>query len=519
MYRILFAYFVCCFVLACDNSDNSNSSNNDEANANTDTTKPVITWSPATLQMVIDSTATVNVTATDNIDGTIAIASNQVNCNHGQYNNAIYTAPSTVVNTQCSVIVSDAAGNQAEAILNIQVVANSSEVVAIPLPYQAAWLLNQTDMRSTQIFESNGSLGVLYDVETVSTNQVGNQLYTYVEASGIPQYDITLTQSIFEQLNARPKANSDFAGGQTSATVGDVIVFGQNIGYNSSNQNCPTTGGEGYWPPGPVCPTNQNHAIYITHEPTPNTTDCETGLGMVGILLNGTSIFNWGDGQSYGNNVWYNLAPVAEQFDVDICGGHAANGEYHHHFYTSCLANLLGDDGTNHSPLYGYMADGYPIYGPYESSGTLAVSGYEVRDYGASPSEGGCNTPQQRTCTLNSATDLSQGVNTNVTAGPDIGATVQTLSGNSLEAVAGYYFEDYYYSNKAAVGVQLDQHNGHNNNDGRGYHYHITLVKNASDALVPAFPYTAGPNFYGTIPDNSFGSCSTSGGMPPRPNR
>ncbi|KPH64655.1 hypothetical protein ADS77_05130 [Pseudoalteromonas porphyrae] len=41
--------------------------------------------------------------------------------------------------------------------------------------------------------------------------------------------------------------------------------------------------------------------------------------------------------------------PIAEQYDVDICGGRAANGEYHHHFYTSCLADMLNHDGSVHS--------------------------------------------------------------------------------------------------------------------------------------------------------------------------
>ncbi|WP_268892977.1 hypothetical protein [Psychromonas sp. L1A2] len=39
---------------------------------------------------------------------------------------------------------------------------------------------------------------------------------------------------------------------------------------------------------------------------------------------------------SLGTDQWYTLAPIAEQYDVDMCGGHAENGTYHHHFYTSC---------------------------------------------------------------------------------------------------------------------------------------------------------------------------------------
>jgi hypothetical protein len=78
---------------------------------------------------------------------------------------------------------------------------------------------------------------------------------------------------------------------------------------------------------------------------------------------------------SYNNDGdWQNLAPVAEFYDVDICGGHAANGDYHHHFYTRCLADLVSDKGNEHSPIYGYAADGYPVYGPWESDAVLAIS-------------------------------------------------------------------------------------------------------------------------------------------------
>ena len=242
-------------------------------------------------------------------------------------------------------------------------------------------------------------------------------------------------------------------------------------------------------------------------------------------MVNGTSIFNWGDGMSYGNNVWYNLAPVAEQYDVDICGGHAAQGEYHHHFYTSCLADLVADDGTVHSPIYGFAADGYPVYGPWENTDTLALSGWKTRDYGTALAEGGCNTPGERTCTLVNEYDVGQGVTTTVGQGPDIGETVTTLSGNTLPADDGYYYEDYYYAQASASGAQLDQHNGHDNDDGRGYHYHITLSQDENGKLIPAFPYTIGPGFYGELPENAAASCGGvaagggggGGGIPPPP--
>lgn len=376
----------------------------------------------------------------------------------------------------------------------------------------AHWLIN-TSERSAKIFESaSSSLGVMEDVQSVNPETIAAKQYALVQASGIPNYDVQISQEIIDELNARPRLGNDFIGAATTAVLGSTVEFGEDIGYRSSTVNCLSTGGDGYWPPGPACPTNQSKQEYLAVEPAPTSSSCETGMGVVGLLVNGTSIYNWGDGQTYGNRVWYNLAPIAEQYDVDICGGHAPpTGDYHHHFYTRCLADLVGDEGNGHSPIYGFAADGYALYGPYESAGVLAVSGWEMRDYGASSSQGGCDTPGQRSCILNDAYDLTQGVDA-VTNGPDIGASVATLSGNTLAATDGYYLEDYYYSgDQISLSYRLDEHNGHDNNDARGYHYHITLVLEG-DKLVPRFPFTFGPRFYGDLPSNAMTSCGAAGG-------
>ena len=381
-----------------------------------------------------------------------------------------------------------------------------------------AWIINTTE--TTDFITNSSGNSVLEDVQLAEIRTEDSVEYMYVEATGIPKYDITMTQDIIDELNSRPQADDDFRGGgnTTTAVVGQEVTFGDDIGYRSSNINCEDTGGDGYWPPGPACPTDQEKQNYFPAEPQANDDECVSGLGAVGMMVNGTSIYNWGDGMSYNNEgAWYNLAPIAEQYDVDICGGHATTtGDYHHHFYTSCLANLLGDDGTDHSPIYGFAADGYPVYGPYEANGELAISGWKTRDYGASASEGGCGTPGERTCTLVDEYDVSQGVET-ATAGPDIGDSVQSASGNTFSATDGFYYEDYYYAGLTASGAQLDQHNGHENGDGRGYHYHLTLEM-VDGKLTPAFPFTVGPNFKGELPSNTFARCSGSGGMGPRNN-
>ncbi|MCL1127717.1 YHYH protein [Shewanella surugensis] len=382
------------------------------------------------------------------------------------------------------------------------------------------WIINN-ETASSYIHSATGS--VLENVQVAELVNVDvdsiNVEYVYVETTGIPKYDVILAQDLVDELNQRPKASTDFSAGSANIVEGQEVEFGENIGFNSSAENCLTTGGDGYWPPGPGCPTDQAVQAYFPVAPTAlddSIEACETGLGKIGLMVNGTSIFNWGDGMSQGDNLWYTLAPVAEQYDVDICGGHAARGDYHHHFYTRCLANLVGDEGSGHSPIFGFSADGYPLYGPYETDMTLAISGWEIRDYDAEVSAGGCSTEGVRSCVLVDVYDISKGV-IQVSNGPDIDEEVTTLSGNILSASDGYYFEDYYYAHNTVEGTQLDEHNGHDTDDGRGYHYHITLTQTPAGKLVPAFPYTIGPRFKGELASNAISQCSSgnNGGMPP----
>lgn len=516
MFKPIAVALCCAGLTACG----SNSSN-DETNI----IEPITNASPvisldASLSVNAGEQVTISAQITD--DDTPSISWSQrsgeaVTLANSNSANVSFTAPNVTSESQVVLQVSadDGVNSAVTATITITVSAVSDST-----PTSTVWLINTSDKRSSIISDSGS--GVPYDVQLVEQKTATvsgiEQNFTYVEASGIPEYNITMTQTQIDALNNRPLASRDFQLGYTTANVGDVVEFGQDIGYNSSTENCNNTGGAGYWPPGPVCPTNQNHQAYFANEPEQKTAEekCITALNTIGLMVNGTSIFGWSDGHSYGQNVWYYLAPFGEQYDVDICGGHAAQGNYHHHFYTTCLADLVGDNGDAHSPIYGYAADGYPVYGPWESANTLAVSGWKMRDYGADTSQGGCGTPGERTCILNNAMDISQGVTT-VTDGPKIGESVSTLSGNTLPANDGYFYEDYYYAGLTASGVQLDEHNGHNNNDGRGYHYHITLTQDDSGKLTPAYPFTVGPTYAGKLPSNAIAQCTSEIRTPPGP--
>ena len=195
----------------------------------------------------------------------------------------------------------------------------------------------------------------------------------------------------------------------------------------------------------------------------------------------------------------HNLALSFEPYDMDICMGHAANGQYHHHGYSPCVAEKLGDIGQYHSPIYGFAADGYPMYGPYQDTQTLATPCWKKRDYSAG-SATGCSTGT-RSCVLKNPEDITQGTTT-VTAGPSLTGTVLSLSSNTISAASGIYFEDYYLDTACAAlagpNIYLDKNNGHDHGT-LGYHYHITTDSNGNGV----FPYGPGPKFHGCLPSTT----------------
>ncbi|MEM7801498.1 MAG: hypothetical protein AAF633_20045, partial [Chloroflexota bacterium] len=184
-----------------------------------------------------------------------------------------------------------------------------------------AWIINGSGATSP-IFT-----GATVNVESVTTETINGVEYQCITASGIPGYETTVTQTLIDSLNSRPLASRDFANGETTLTLDDIVTFGSEIGYDPPMGCVSPDEGYGYWPPGPECPAVQSKTQCFPLNPEPTTEVCETGLGAIGTWINGVSVYNWGDGQSYNNErVWMNTAPNFEIYDLDICLGHAANG-------------------------------------------------------------------------------------------------------------------------------------------------------------------------------------------------
>lgn len=361
------------------------------------------------------------------------------------------------------------------------------------------WMVNEAGTLAPWI----GDDDVIEDVERISVVDDG-ATYLRVQASGVPSYVHTVTADDIAHLDARPQGADDFQPGGYTVAVGDSVEFGQDIGYDSTG--CTGDPGYGYWPPGPVCPIDVGFDVYFPAAPEPATETCWTGLDQIGLLVNGTALFNWWDAQSYeSQDTWHYLAPEAETWDVGLCGGHGAMGTYHQHSSQPCLTEALGDDGSGHSPVYGFVADGYPFYGPWVAAGERAASCWATREYTAG-SATGCGADGVRDCVLVDPQDPSAGT-VAATAGPDTTDTITSLSGNPIEATSGLFFEDWYYDADCTDAGGLDAHNGHDH-DGLGYHYHQTAT----------FPFSAGPVLYGRLHDNALASCRTGpteGGGPP----
>jgi len=263
-----------------------------------------------------------------------------------------------------------------------------------------------------------------------------------------------------ESVHADPQLSSWFTAGSTkyariytssaNRTEGKSVVTWTNINTNNASQTSPTYAGVheinysptwvyiknsglapyvmGPWD-NPNLPKNQGTAngVYrFPRTPTFSTSKTLTGMGSIGFLVDGVSIYNTSDGFSYstannqdaspittftgpgrnGDGVWNRDAWPNEKISFDYALNHPQpSGQYHAHVTAIGVRYLLGDnilynestkkysENTNttvfkHSPIIGWINDGLPLYGPYGYSDPMdtaspvrrMISGYVIRD-------------------------------------------------------------------------------------------------------------------------------------------
>ncbi len=273
----------------------------------------------------------------------------------------------------------------------------------------------------------------------------------------------------------------------------------------------------------------------------------QVAQGPVGVMVNGVTIANLGDGSGWnpttqkdggitgggvpGNqtNVWIRCATGAEGPILDAGFGHPApDGGYHYHANPRALRYQLGDNLTynaatdtytenttslHHSPILGWAYDGSPIYGPYGyGSASDAASPVRRMVSGHVPRNGAFGTTNLATAGRHSLPPWAAVFHTFATT---VGTSDYTLpAGNygpdvSTSFPVGWYAEDFDYLGDRVktpatgakylqgVDFDLDKPNGRQcvtpEFPGGTYAYFIPV----DAAGAPAFPFSIGRYWHG----------------------
>ncbi|MEO6244979.1 MAG: YHYH protein, partial [Opitutaceae bacterium] len=252
--------------------------------------------------------------------------------------------------------------------------------------------------------------------------------------------------------------------------------------------------------------------------------------GAIGYFVDGVALFDNRDTFSYsnasgsdaspvnglrGDGIWNRDAYINEGVTFDPAFAHQAGSNYHYHANTPALRYQLGDNvdysaatkayierataSARHSPLLGWVADGYPIYGPYGYASPMEatsgvrrmIPGYQKRD----GTNGTANLAATGRTTLPAWAQRAQNRTAALAAnqtGPAVSATYNL----------GAYLEDYDYLGELGktqgTDFDLDLYNGRfcvtPEFPGGTYAYFIAIEADGT----PKFPYTLGRWFYGS---------------------
>lgn len=238
----------------------------------------------------------------------------------------------------------------------------------------------------------------------------------------------------------------------------------------------------------PNLPTDQHFIIAIPRHPTVQTTHHFSHLGKIGLFVDGVQMFDASDSFSYSSENGRDANP------------RAGIGRGDHVDFDNSIKSY-SESATapaKHSPILGWMDDGYPVYGPYGYSDPMnpnsgvrrMVSGFVLRngENGADNlSETGRRTlPAWDARDLNRSADLQD-----YEIGPDV----------SDRYPLGHYLEDYVYlgdlGKTQGKDFDLDECNGRwcvTPEFPRGtFAYFTTIDANGR----PVYPYIMGHRFHG----------------------
>ena len=277
----------------------------------------------------------------------------------------------------------------------------------------------------------------------------------------------------------------------------------------------------------PNFPVNTKTLWRFPRNPSVPATKTRTALGTIGLFVDGVAMFDSSDGYVWtgsaeagnGTGYWYREAYANEGVTFDPGYAHQEqSGTHHYHANPIALRYLLGDhvnynsatrtysESTNaataHSPILGWVKDGYPIYGPYAYSNALDAgsplirmrSGFQIRN-GQNGTDNLTNTAR---ATIPAWAQRLYNVAANQ-AGPAISSTY----------FLGRYMEDYAYladltnsatgtNHRQGVEFDLDEHNGRfcvtPEFPGGTYAYFVSINADGT----PKYPNNIGRAYYGS---------------------
>ncbi len=278
----------------------------------------------------------------------------------------------------------------------------------------------------------------------------------------------------------------------------------------------------------PNFPANTATIYRIPRVPSVPATKTLTGLGAIGYFVDGVAMFDNRDSFSYsnanardaeptngltGDGIWTRDAFTNEGVTFDPANAHQAGATYHYHANPPALRYRVGDHvnynattrtysestaAPAHSPILGWVRDGYPVYGPFgyasasdASSGVRRmISGYVKRDGAngtiALATTGRTTLPAWAATAQNRSATLTAGQ-----YGPAVNATY----------ALGHYLEDFDYlghlGKTQGTDFDLDLYNGRfcvtPEFPGGTYAYFVSIEADGT----PKFPYNIGRWFYG----------------------
>jgi hypothetical protein len=259
------------------------------------------------------------------------------------------------------------------------------------------------------------------------------------------------------------------------------------------------------------------------------TTKTLTGLGAIGYFVDGVAMFDsrdafyWnGSADTQGTGNWNREAYVNEGPTFDPANAHQPqDGTYHYHASPVALRYELGDhvdfnpatktysESTNavtkHSPILGWVSDGFPVYGPYAYSNALDASSPIIRMRSGYQLRNGNRGTDNLTNTLR-ATSPAWAVRLygSSSAGPTDLADYPVSRYMEDNAYLGDLTNSITQTNyQLGTDFDLDEYNGRfcvtPEFPNGTYAYFVNISSNGT----PVFPYNIGRAFYGSVTGGS----------------